>query len=157
VGYNWILDRYNRVVVLFDVNKLLVPTQPVRDLLDADGDGDRYEIIAGKDDNVPVIQGILQSWDPAAKPDGSRELMREFMYNAGVEYWYDNKFAVRGGYQHEDALKGNRRFFTMGFGLRYSLLGLDFAYLFPADQTVRSPLENTIRFSAIVDLNQLLD
>ena len=157
VGYNWILDRYNRVVVLFDVNKLLVPTQPVRDLLDADGDGDRYEIIAGKDDNVPVIQGILQSWDPAAKPDGSRELMREFMYNAGVEYWYDNKFAVRGGYQHEDALKGNRRFFTMGFGLRYSLLGLDFAYLYPADQTVRSPLENTIRFSAIVDLNQLLD
>ena len=157
VGYNWILDRYNLVVVLFDVNKLLVPTQPVRDLLDADGDGDRYEIIAGKDDNVPVIQGILQSWDPAAKPDGSRELMREFMYNAGVEYWYDNKFAVRGGYQHEDALKGNRRFFTMGFGLRYSLLGLDFAYLFPADQTVRSPLENTIRFSAIVDLNQLLD
>ena len=157
VGYNWILDRFNRVVVLFDVNKLLVPTQPVRDLLDADGDGDRYEIIAGKDDNVPVIQGILQSWDPAAKPDGSRELMREFMYNAGVEYWYDNKFAVRGGYQHEDALKGNRRFFTMGFGLRYSLLGLDFAYLFPADQTVRSPLENTIRFSAIVDLNQLLD
>ena len=157
VGYNWILDRYNRVVVLFDVNKLLVPTQPVRDLLDADGDGDRYEIIAGKDDNVPVIKGILQSWDPAAKPDGSRELMREFMYNAGVEYWYDNKFAVRGGYQHEDALKGNRRFFTMGFGLRYSLLGLDFAYLFPADQTVRSPLENTIRFSAIVDLNQLLD
>jgi len=157
VGFNWILDRYNRVVVLFDVNKLLVPTQPVRDLLDVDGDGDRYEIIAGKDDNVPVIQGILQSWDPSAKPDGTRELMREFMYNAGVEYWYDNKFAVRGGYQHEDALKGNRRFFTMGFGLRYSLLGLDFAYLFPADQTVRSPLENTIRFSALIDLNQILD
>ncbi|NDD34744.1 MAG: hypothetical protein EBZ26_00275 [Flavobacteriia bacterium] len=157
VGYNWILDRYNRVVVLFDVNKLLVPTQPVRDLLDVDGDGDRYEIIAGKDDNVSVMQGIFQSWDPSAKPDGTKELMREFMYNAGVEYWYDDKFAVRGGYQHEDQLKGNRRFFTMGFGLRYSLLGLDFAYLFPADQTVRSPLENTIRFSALVDLNQLLD
>ena len=157
VGYNWILDRYNRVVVLFAVNKLLVPTQPVRDLLDVDGDGDRYEIIAGKDDQVPVMQGIFQSWDPSAKPDGMKELMREFMFNAGVEYWYDDKFAVRGGYQHEDALKGNRRFFTMGFGLRYSLLGLDFAYLFPADQTVRSPLENTIRFSALVDLNQLLD
>ena len=157
VGYNWILDRYNRVVVLFAVNKLLVPTQPVRDLLDVDGDGDRYEIIAGKDDKVPVMQGIFQSWDPSAKPDGMKELMREFMFNAGVEYWYDDKFAVRGGYQHEDALKGNRRFFTMGFGLRYSLLGLDFAYLFPADQTVRSPLENTIRFSALVDLNQLLD
>ncbi len=157
LGYNWILDRYNRVVVLFDINKLLVPTQPVRDLLDVDGDGDRYEIIAGKDDNVSVMQGVFQSWDPAAKPDGMKELMREFMYNAGVEYWYDNKFAVRGGYQHEDALKGNRRFFTMGFGLRYSLLGLDFAYLFPADQTVRSPLENTIRFSALIDLNQLLD
>tara|TARA_Y100000389_G_C17448648_1_gene513237 strand:- start:423 stop:1628 length:1206 start_codon:yes stop_codon:yes gene_type:complete len=158
-GYNWSLDKYNRVVVLFDINKLLVPTQPRRDLLDEDGDGDRNEILenGGKDDNVGVIQGIIQSWDPSAKPNGSRELFQEFMYNFGAEYWYDNKFAVRGGYQHEHRNKGNRRFFTLGFGLRYSLLGLDFAYLFPADQTVRSPLENTIRFSALIDLNQILD
>ena len=159
LGYNWSLDRYNRVVALFDVNKLLVPTQPLRDLLDEDGDGDRNEIVenGGKDDNVGVIQGIIQSWDPNAKPNGSRELFQEFMFNFGAEYWYDNKFAVRGGYQHEHQNKGNRRFFTLGFGLRYSLLGLDFAYLFPADQTVRSPLENTIRFSALIDLNQILD
>jgi hypothetical protein len=44
----------------------------------------------------------------------------------------------------------------MGFGVRYNLIGLDFAYLFPADQTVRSPLENTIRFSALIDLNQIM-
>ena len=159
VGYNWSLDKYNRVVALFDINKLLVPTQPRRDLMDEDGDGDRNEILqnGGKDDNVGVIQGIIQSWDPSAKPNGSRELFQEFMYNFGAEYWYDNKFAVRGGYQHEHRNKGNRRFFTLGFGLRYSLLGLDFAYLFPADQTVRSPLENTIRFSALIDLNQILD
>ena len=158
-GYNWSLDKYNRVVALFDINKLLVPTQPRRDLMDEDGDGDRNEILqnGGKDDNVGVIQGIIQSWDPSAKPNGSRELFQEFMYNFGAEYWYDNKFAVRGGYQHEHRNKGNRRFFTLGFGLRYSLLGLDFAYLFPADQTVRSPLENTIRFSALIDLNQILD
>ena len=159
VGYNWSLDKYNRVVALFDINKLLVPTQPRRDLMDEDGDGDRNEILqnGGKDDNVGVIQGIIQSWDPSAKPNGSRELFQEFMYNFGAEYWYDNKFAVRGGYQHEHRNKGNRRFFTLGFGLRYSLLGLDFAYLFPADQTVRSPLENTIRFSALIDFNQILD
>ncbi len=158
-GYNWSLDKYNRVVALFDINKLLVPTQPRRDLMDEDGDGDRNEILqnGGKDDNVGVIQGIIQSWDPSAKPNGSRELFQEFMYNFGAEYWYDNKFAVRGGYQHEHRNKGNRRFFTLGFGLRYSLLGLDFAYLFPAAQTVRSPLENTIRFSALIDLNQILD
>ena len=167
VGYNWSLDRYNRVVALFDVNKLLVPTQPRRDLSDDDGDGDRNEILenyivdpdirGGKDDNVGVVQGIIQSWDPSAKPRGTEELFEEFMFNFGAEYWYDNKFAVRGGYQHEHQNKGNRRFFTLGFGLRYSLLGLDFAYLFPADQTVRSPLENTIRFSALIDLNQILE
>jgi hypothetical protein len=155
-GFNWKLDKYNRVSFLTDVNKLLVPTQPTRDLLDADNDGDRSEIIAGKDDNVGVIQGIIQSWDPSAKPDGFRELMREFMVNVGTEYWYNEQFAVRAGYQHEDVTKGNRRFFTMGFGIRYNLIGLDFAYLFPADQTVRSPLENTIRFSALVDLNQIM-
>jgi hypothetical protein len=82
--------------------------------------------------------------------------MREFMVNVGAEYWYNDQFAVRAGYQHEDVTKGNRRFFTMGFGIRYNLIGLDFAYLFPADQTVRSPLENTIRFSALVDLNQIM-
>jgi hypothetical protein len=82
--------------------------------------------------------------------------MREFMVNVGGEYWYDEKFAVRGGYQHEDPTKGNRRYFTMGFGIKYSLIQLDFAYLFPADQTVRSPLQNTLRFSALFDLNQLL-
>ena len=155
-GFNWTLDKYNRVSFLTDVNKLLVPTQPTRDLLDADNDGDRSEIIAGKDDNVGTIQGIIQSWDPSAKPDGFKELMREFMVNVGTEYWYNEQFAVRAGYQHEDVTKGNRRFFTMGFGIRYNLIGLDFAYLFPADQTVRSPLENTIRFSALVDLNQIM-
>jgi len=155
-GFNWTLDKYNRVSFLTDVNKLLVPTQPTRDLLDADNDGDRTEIIAGKDDNVGAIAGIIQSWDPSAKPDGFKELMREFMVNVGTEYWYNEQFAVRAGYQHEDVTKGNRRFFTMGFGIRYNLIGLDFAYLFPADQTVRSPLENTIRFSALVDLNQIM-
>ena len=155
-GFNWTLDKYNRVSFLTDVNKLLVPTQPTRDLLDADNDGDRSKIIAGKDDNVGAIRGIIQSWDPSAKPDGFKELMREFMVNVGTKYWYNEQFAVRAGYQHEDVTKGNRRFFTMGFGIRYNLIGLDFAYLFPADQTVRSPLENTIRFSALVDLNQIM-
>ena len=107
-----------------------MPTRPLRDLLDEDNDGDRYEILKGMDDNVSVVQGMIQSWNPAAKPEGVNELMREFMVNMGLEYWYDDKFAVRGGYQHEDQTKGNRRFYTMGFGLRYSLIGLDFAYLF---------------------------
>ena len=174
LGYNWSLDRYNRVVALFDINKLLVPTPPRWDVTDQDNDGVNYEILdqyyreqiggadipasrGGKDDNVGVIPGIIQSWDPSAKPGGTQELLQEFMFNFGAEYWYDNKFAVRGGYQHEHQNKGNRRFFTLGFGLRYSLIGLDFAYLIPADQTVRSPLENTIRFSALIDLNQILD
>lgn len=155
-GFNWKLDKYNRLTLLTDINKLMVPTKPERDVLDADNDGDRSEILAGKDDKIGVIPGIIQSWDPTAKPDGFKELMREFMVNVGGEYWYNDQFAVRAGYQHEDVTKGNRRFFTLGFGVRYNLIGLDFAYLFPADQTVRSPLENTIRFSALVDLNQIM-
>ena len=48
------------------------------------------------------------------------------MIGGGVEYWYDNQFAVRGGYFHESQNKGNRKYFTAGIGIRYQTFGLDF-------------------------------
>ncbi|NVK28438.1 MAG: type IX secretion system outer membrane channel protein PorV [Flavobacteriia bacterium] len=147
-GYEWQLDDYNSLTVLADVNRLLVPTAPVRD--DQTG-----EILEGEDDNVGVIAGVLQSFNPNAKPRGWEEFWEENMYNVGLEYWYDGIFAVRGGYQYESVNKGNRKFFTMGIGIRYSSFGFDFSYLIPANSSVRSPLENTLRFSLMVNLNGL--
>jgi hypothetical protein len=147
------LDEYNRLSFTFDVNKLLVPTPPVYELDDTGNpvfdENNNRVIEAGKDPNVNVVQGILQSWYDA--PGGFEEELREFYYAVGAEYWYDKAFAVRGGFFHENKYKGNRKYFTIGAGLKYNVFGLDFSYLIPLEQ--RNPLENTLRFTLIFDFD----
>lgn len=145
-AFKWSFDKYNDVVFMLDANKLLIPTPPIRN--DSTG-----AIVNGKDDDVPVLTGMIQSFNDA--PGGFKEELQEINLNTGVEYWYDNTFALRGGFQYENKFKGNRRYYTMGFGIKYNVFALDFAYLIPADQTVRSPLANTLRFSLSFDLNSL--
>ena len=99
------------------------------------------------DPDVSVVQGMIQSWYDA--PGGFSEEMREFSFGGGVEYWYNNIFAIRGGFFYEDKTKGNRKFFTLGAGLKYNVFGIDFAYLIPIEQ--QNPLENTLRFSLLFD------
>lgn len=146
--FTMMFDQYNKVNFIAETNKLLVPTPPQRD-------PQTGEIIAGKDDDVGFFSGIFQSFNDA--PGGSAEELREFIWQGGVEYWYDDKFAFRGGYHHEHELKGNRKYFTVGLGLKYSVFGLDFSYLIPANATVRSPLENTLRFSLLFDFTKTGD
>ena len=51
--------------------------------------------------------------------------------------------------------KGNRKFFTVGAGLKYNVIGLNFAYLLPSGTGVnRNPLSNTLRFSLSFDLDK---
>ena len=151
------LDKYNQISFLFDVNKLLVPTPPIYKL-DTNGlplydlNGKRV-ILLGKDPNVGVVSGIFQSFHDA--PGGFKEEMREITLSTGVEYWYDKQFAIRAGYFYENATKGNRKYFTLGAGLKYNVFGLDFAYLIPTQQ--RNPLENTLRFSLIFDFAAFKD
>lgn len=138
------LDDYNRLSFMIDVNKLLVPTPPI---YDSTGNTQPENIIAGKDPNVSVVEGMIQSWYDA--PDGFGEEMREFYFATGVEYWYNKVFAVRGGFFYENKLKGNRKYFTLGAGLKYNVFGLDFSYLIPLEQ--QNPLENTLRFTLTFD------
>lgn len=130
------LDEYNRLSFFADVNKLLVPTPPIY-ALDENGqtitdENGNKKIEAGKDPNVNTIQGLLQSWYDA--PGGFSEEMREFYYSIGTEYWYNKAFAVRAGYFWEHENKGNRKYFTLGAGLKYNVFGLDFSYLIPTQQ-----------------------
>ncbi len=134
-------NEYNRFSFMVDVNKLLVPTPPVYDSIDG------TTIIAGMDPDVGVVTGIVHSFYDA--PGGFQEEMREFSFCIGTEYWYDQQFAIRGGFFYEDKTKGNRKFFTLGAGLRYNVFGLDFSYLIPTDQ--KNPLENTLRFTLSFD------
>jgi hypothetical protein len=131
------LDDYNKISIIADLNKLLVPTPPII------SDSGNY-IIAGENDTVGTIQGIVQSFYDA--PGGFKEEMHEIAYSIGCEYWYRNQFAIRAGYYNENETKGDRKFFTAGVGLRLNVFSLDFSYLIPTIGS-RSPLANTMRFT----------
>lgn len=148
------IDDYNSIALLVDFNKLLVPTPPIYAVNDTTGqpikDAEGNPVIAaGKDPNRSVVNGIFTSFSDA--PGGFREEIKEVNWCVGMEYWYDNQFAVRAGYFHEPRTKGNRQYFTLGAGLRYSVFGLDFAYLIATKQ--RNPLENTLRFTLHFDFD----
>lgn len=142
------LDDYNTISFQVDVNKLLVPTPPIYSDSLFNSDGSRL-IDEGKNPDVSVVQGMMQSWYDA--PGGFSEEMREFSFAVGTEYWYTDVLALRGGFYYEDLTKGNRKYATLGVGLRYNVFGLDFSYLIPVTSD-QNPLQNTLRFSLIFNL-----
>ncbi|MDG1719237.1 MAG: type IX secretion system outer membrane channel protein PorV [Flavobacteriales bacterium] len=152
------MDDYNEISLSFDLNKLLVPSPP---LYNNDG-----EMIAGKDPNVAVVEGMFQSFgdapgeiDENGNPvSGSvfREEMREINISAGLEYWYANQFALRAGYFHEHDTKGGRKYLTFGSGVKYNVFALDFSYLISTSNIGgTNPLANTMRFTLVFDLGAM--
>ncbi len=150
-GLKFDIDDYNTFGVYADINKLLVPTHPV--YAKGVNGSDTTVILAGKDPNVSVTKGMIQSFSDA--PGGSKEELKEINYSAGFEYWYAKTFAVRAGYFNEAKTKGNRKFFTAGIGVRYNVFGLDAAYLIPLTQN--HPLRNTLRFTLSFDFDAFKD
>ena len=135
------LDKFNTINISADINKLLVPTPPIYDSLG--------NISAGKDPNVSVPVGMLHSFYDA--PGGVKEEFHEIAYSIGAEYWYNNLLAIRGGYFHEHETKGNRKYFSMGLGLRLNVFAVDFSYLIPVYQN--NPLAGTLRFTLLFDFD----
>ena len=169
------LDEYNSLAFTFDLTKLMVPTPPViaRDSVSGQpilNDDGSYKILYGYDNNVSVVQGMIQSFYDAPghgyntytneMVDYGRfyEELCEINIGVGVEYWYNNIFAVRAGYFNETALKGNRKFVTVGAALHYNVFGLDVSYLIPVNTVAGSnPLENTLRFNLTYNMGQKKD
>lgn len=143
-GYYMSIDKYNKIGLSVDLNKLLVPTPPIYD-------PDTGAIISGKDPNIGVPAAIFQSFIDA--PGGFKEEMHEITYSVGTEYIYNNQFAIRGGYFHEHASKGNRKYFTAGAGIMMNIFTLDFSYLMPLVNN--HPLARTLRFSISFDFDAL--
>jgi hypothetical protein len=131
------IDDINQFVFALDFNKLLVPTQPIYD--------NNGRIVKGKDPNRSVPSGIFGSFSDA--PGGFSEELKEVGISTGLEYWYNQQFALRAGYNYQSPLKGDNRYFTLGAGLKYNVFNIDFAYLLASQQT--SPLANTLRFSLL--------
>lgn len=151
------IDDYNSLAFSVDFNKLLVPTPPAY-YPDSVGSDGRPVIAAGRDNEVGLVQGMIQSFYDA--PGGFKEELKEFTLGFGAEYWYNQVFTVRAGFFHEAQMKGNRRYVTLGAGLRYNVFSLDVSYLVPVNNTATSgqnPLENTLRFSLTFNIDKWAD
>jgi hypothetical protein len=129
------LDGSNQFTIALDLNKLLVPTPPIRD---ANGN-----IIKGKNDDISVPAGIFGSFSDA--PGGFHEELQEVSLSPGVEYWYNKQFALRLGYYYQNPNKGGLHYFTLGTGFKYDIFAFDFSYIAASQQN--SPLANTLRFT----------
>ena len=142
VAYTKVFDEQNKMTFALDLHKLLVPTPPVI--------GDSAGLIKYRS------QGVVNSWFSSFgdASGGFSEEIKEIQASVGAEYWYNDQFAFRAGYFYENPLKGNRKYFTLGAGLKYNTFGLNFSYLLPSGNGVnRNPLSNTLRFSLVFDLN----
>ncbi|GAP67607.1 hypothetical protein BA6E_10150 [Bacteroidales bacterium 6E] len=145
-AYTTELDDYNTITFAVDLNKLLVPTPP-RDTTTYDDGTIIYP--GGINSDKSVVGGMFTSFGDA--PGGMKEELQEVNISAGVEYWYNQQFALRAGYFYEHENKGNRKFMTAGAGLKLNVFALDFSYLLPL---VRNhPLENTLRFTLSFDVD----
>ncbi|HKC35099.1 MAG TPA: type IX secretion system outer membrane channel protein PorV, partial [Chitinophagaceae bacterium] len=141
-AYTTVFNEQNKLTFALDLNKLLVPTPPA--------EGDSVGLAAYRQKSV--VGSWFSSFGDA--PDGFSEEIKEVQLSIGAEYWYNNQFALRAGYFFEDKTKGNRKYFTMGVGIKYNIFGLNFSYLLPSGSGVnRNPLSNTLRFSLLFDLD----
>ncbi len=145
-AYTTEMDDYNTFTFAVEANKLLVPTPP-QDTSTYDPGDVIYP--GGINSDIGVIEGIFKSFGDA--PGGMTEEFQEINFSVGLEYWYNKQFAIRTGYFYEHENKGNRKFFTLGAGLKMNVFALDFSYLLPTQQN--HPLANTLRFSLTFDVD----
>lgn len=155
-GFDFILDEYNKVALNVEFAKLMVPTPQA--LTDVNGDGvidnTDQSIINTDYKKINWVSGMFKSFGDA--PGGMSEELKEFTYSIGSEYTYDNSFAMRLGYFHESPMKGARKFFSLGAGFKYNVVKVDVSYLFNASR-IKSPLENTLRFSLTFNFGDKYD
>ena len=164
LGYEMGFDEYNKLAITGEVNKLLVPTNPVyaTDSITGRILYDQYNnpiILSGRDPDVSVPQGMIQSFydAPGIGHNGVNasvfaEEMAEIIWALGAEYSYRDLFFVRLGYFHESKYKGNRQFLSMGVGLKYNVFNIDVSYLFTTNGQTH-PLANTLRFTLSFDFS----
>ena len=137
-AFDFIFDSSNKVSLNLELNKLLVPSPSVPIY------NSNEQIIGYNQADVNFLSGIFKSFGDA--PDGFSEELKEFTVALGLEYLYNDSFAVRAGYFNENENKGARKYLTFGTGFKIEEINLDLSYLLSTSSVI-SPLENTLRFS----------
>ena len=137
-AFDFIFDSSNKVSLNLELNKLLVPSPSVPIY------NSNEQIIGYNQADVNFLSGIFKSFGDA--PDGFSEELKEFTVAFGLEYLYNDSFALRAGYFNENENKGARKYLTFGTGFKIEEINLDLSYLLSTSSVI-SPLENTLRFS----------
>jgi hypothetical protein len=142
-NYTKVFDETNKINFGIDLKKLLVPAPPVP-INGAD-------TVSTEQLNEYYTQSVVSSW---FKSFSGPNQLQTINASIGAEYTYNDQFAFRLGYFYENQNQGGRQYFTMGVGLKYNMIGLNFSYLIPSGSGItRNPLSNTIRFGLVFDLD----
>ena len=143
-AFDFIFDSSNKLSINLEFNKLLVPS-PSIEILNSNN-----QIIGYSQADVNFLSGLFKSFGDA--PDGFSEELKEITVALGLEYTYDDSFALRIGYFGENENKGARKYITFGTGFKLDYVNLDLSYLLSTSNVI-SPLENTLRFSFTYNFN----
>lgn len=161
-------DKFNHVTFSLELQKLLVPTPPRKEYINGS-----YTLLSGFDNpDIGVIAGMIQSFHDAPgaivtddagnyiqNADGTyqtvkgskfKEELTEINIATGIEYWYNNIFALRTGFFYENKNKGARQYLNFGVGFKYNKFGIDISYLAALKRL--NPLANTLRFTLSMTL-----
>ena len=145
------IDDCNRFTIAADANKLLIPTYPQQK--DGESSEDYERRVQKEYYDLSSIGGIFKSFGDA--PGGFKEELQEVNWSVGAEYTYNNQFSIRAGYHNESANKGNRKYFTVGAGLKMSVFSLDAGYVIATAKS--NPLDETLRISLSFDMDGIKD
>jgi Type IX secretion system protein PorV len=144
LAYTKAINDANKISFAFDINKLMVPIAPI-----ATG------VFTTDSTNLSNYRntGVVSSWMKSFN-DGSNQL-NALQASLGIEYSYDEKFFLRGGYFYEDKSRGNRRFFTAGAGFNLDFMTINVSYLVPSGSGItRNPLSNTLRLGIVFNIGE---
>jgi hypothetical protein len=146
-SYTVVPNSDNRLTFGLDLHKLLVPSFPAS----VDNNGPIDSANAFNYHNQPVTA----SWFKSFSGPGQGQ---DIAASVGIEYAYQEQFFARAGYYYEDPNRGDRKYLSVGVGLKYNVMNLNFSYLVPSGSgTNRSPLSNTLRFGLSFDLDSNSD
>ena len=146
--YTAVFNEDNKLTFGVDMHKLLVPVPPK-----PANTGDPVRDATTDSTNLSNYhsKSFVGSWFSSF---GGENQFKSLQFSAGAEYAYQDQFFFRAGYYYEDPTKGDRKYFSVGVGLKYNVMGLNFSYLVPSGSgTNRNPLSNTLRFGLTFDLD----
>ncbi len=143
-GLSFEFDEFNTVNWVLDFNKDLISYTTTDSTREADS----------------VFKAIFSSWgstkiqtlDGDSTNVSTLSTFDQLTIGTGIEYWYNKLLALRTGYFYENPNNGNRQFLTLGAGVRWNIIGVDFSYIYALQEN--SPLANTMRFSLLLNFSR---